>query len=322
MKRLPIVLTSLILILSSMTCLHSQVVKLSAGFDKDSLMIGEQTRFTIRVVKEKSVRVFLPMLTDTIARNVEILHRSEIDTLFSGDEIILTQSYLVTAFDTGYMRIPPFPVSFQFGDVQDTIFSRPLSLYITKPEVDINSDFRDIKAPVNTPLGFREIMPYAGVSIFGLVVLVALVLLLRRIFRKKKLVEKEKPGLPPYLIALQELQKMLNEKSWEKETIKEYYTRLSGIVRTYLEDQFGFPAMESTTSEIVSAFEKVYGKNADLKSKLEDLLQLSDLVKFAKGSPLPDENKQNIDKAMFFVEMTKPDETSGEEGKQELIPNN
>jgi hypothetical protein len=321
MKRLPIVLTSLILILSYLT-LHSQVVKLSVGFDKDSLMIGEQTRFTIRVVKEKSVRVFLPILTDTIARDVEILHSTEIDTLVNGDEITLTQSYLVTAFDTGYMRIPPIPVSFQFGDVQDTIFSRPLSLYITKPEVDINSDFRDIKAPVNTPLSFREILPYAGVSIFGLVVLVALVLLFRRIFRKKKLVEKEKPTLPPYLIALQELQKMLIEKSWEKETIKEYYTRLSGIVRTYLEDQFGFPAMESTTSEIISAFEKVYGKNADMKSKLEELLQLSDLVKFAKGSPLPDENKLNIDKAIFFVEMTKHDETSGEEGKQELIPNN
>ena len=65
-------------------------------------------------------------------------------------------------------------------------------------------------------------------------------------------------------------------------------------------------ALESTTYEILRDFEKSYGRNPLITTKLEDLLQLSDLVKFAKEAPSSELNINNLDKAIEFVELTKP----------------
>ena len=100
--------------------------------------------------------------------------------------------------------------------------------------------------------------------------------------------------------------------------MKEYYTILSGIVRKYLEDQFEILAMELTTYEILTDFEKSFGKNPDIRIKLEELLQLSDLVKFAKEAPSTERNINNLDKAIEFVELTKPDIQKDQEKEDEL----
>jgi hypothetical protein len=314
MIRIVYIIVMSLFVLLTNTPAFSQIVRLNASVEKDSLLIGEQTGFNITIVKEKDVKLRFPVLSDTLAKNIEIIQISQIDTFIKGEEITLTQRYLITSFDTGYFSIPPFPFAFEFGNVADTIYSRPLSLRIDKPTVDLDAEFRDIKAPVNTPLNIREIMPYAGISLFGLALLVLLFMLIRKIKNRDKPVLIEKEYIPPYIIALEELEKMLNEKSWEKESIKEFYTRLSGIVRTYLENQFDVPAMESTTPVILATFAESYGKNKDIILKLDELLQFSDLVKFAKEAPPPDENKRNIDKAMVFVELTKPQEIQKVEG--------
>lgn len=305
MKKNFFIITSFVLLLVNPQA-YSQSISLRAGFEKDSLMIGEQTKFYFSVVKEKSTTVNFPLLSDTLTKNLEILRQFEIDTISTGNEVTLKQTYLVISFDTGQIYIDSYPFAIAVGDVRDTLYTTPVYIYVGMPEVDVNADFRDIKAPVNTPLSLREILPYALLSLLGVGILVAAVFIIKRL-RRKEPVFVEKNITPPYIIALSELQKMLNEKIWEKVSIKEYYTLLSGIVRTYLEAQFNMPALESTTHEILPAFELKYGKNTDLRSKLEELLELSDLVKFAKEAPLPDENIRNINKAILFVELTKPE---------------
>ena len=43
------------------------------------------------------------------------------------------------------------------------------------------------------------------------------------------------------------------EETLQQERIKDYYTELTGIVRSYVEERYGVPAMEQTTDELLTA---------------------------------------------------------------------
>jgi hypothetical protein len=115
--------------------------------------------------------------------------------------------------------------------------------------------------------------------------------------------------IPPYVIAVDKLKKLDQQKLWQSGKIKTYHSELSEIIREYLENQFSIPALESTTVEIEEAI-KQENFSEHVKKELTELLQLSDLVKFAKYIPLGDENDACIKMAYKFVDATRPDEVS------------
>jgi len=300
----------------------SQIHRLSVSFSNDSILIGQQTDLVIQLAKDKNVNVIFPLFADTLLSELEIISNSEIDTMLSGKDIILTQKYHVTAFDSGSFTIPSIPFPVHFSGIKDTIHSLPVSLRVDRPEITPNSSFRDIKPAINTPVNFKEALPYILGGLVVILLAILAIFFFRKFFYKKKITDTLITEIPPYILALEELQKLRSEKGWEKLSIKDYYTQLSGIVRTYIENQFAINALESTTCEILKRFEKVYGKNRDIKNKLEELLQLSDLVKFAKEIPTPDMNLKNLDKAILFVELTKPVTTEKHEENEITKPEN
>jgi hypothetical protein len=88
--------------------------------------------------------------------------------------------------------------------------------------------------------------------------------------------------------------------------VKQYYTRLTEITRHYIERQYDIPAMESTTEEILYAFKRVNPDDLLLDGILKELLELADLVKFAREDPLPVDNQTNLSNAYIFVQKTYP----------------
>jgi hypothetical protein len=107
-------------------------------------------------------------------------------------------------------------------------------------------------------------------------------------------------------VALSELDKLKEEQLWQHDKVKDYYTRLTDIVRVYLEERYEVPAMEQTTQEILAEFK---GDSSEIKGKLftglQKTLETSDLVKFAKYTPLADENHFVLVNAYTLVEETK-----------------
>jgi hypothetical protein len=91
---------------------------------------------------------------------------------------------------------------------------------------------------------------------------------------------------------------------WQQGHIKEYQSSLTDIIRTYLKDRYGVEAMEMTTDELSQALRQT-GFDQQYKDSLREILQVADLVKFAKATP--DENIHQIfmDKAVDFVMNTK-----------------
>jgi hypothetical protein len=110
---------------------------------------------------------------------------------------------------------------------------------------------------------------------------------------------------PAHIIAFRELEQLRAEKLWQNGEIKLYYTRLSEIVRQYLENRYGISALEHTTGETLDHLLSAGFKKDENYNKLRAVLTESDLVKFAKYKPGPVENDLNYETAWVFVDMTK-----------------
>jgi hypothetical protein len=111
--------------------------------------------------------------------------------------------------------------------------------------------------------------------------------------------------VPPYQLAMQQLQTLHDEHLCEKGEEKEFYTRLTDILRTYLDARFGINAMEMTSTQIRRSLRE----NADTKMSekyMSRILEIADFVKFAKIRPLPEDNASAYKSALQFVEDTKP----------------
>jgi len=155
-------------------------------------------------------------------------------------------------------------------------------------------------------LQISELWPYIIAVLTAGIFTAVLVYYLRRRKGKKPFLAYSRPEDPPYVLALHELDRLAEEKLWQHGHIKQYYTRLTEIIRSYIEKQFSIPAMEMTTDEILEQWKHNGNKSLELFTSLKELLGLADLVKFAKEKPLPSFNEMNLTRAYEFVRNTRP----------------
>ena len=181
-----------------------------------------------------------------------------------------------------------------------------LTLFVKFPPVDLKHGPVDLKKPFAAPITFKEIAPWLLAIILLAAILFLVIYAINRRNKNRPLFQRPaKPKTPPHLTAIQELDKLKEEQLWQQEKFKDYYTRLTDIVRVYIEDRFKMAAMEQTTHEIIAGF-KESKESIENKSLLElkEILELADLVKFAKLTPLPDENFKMLSNAYLFVKET------------------
>ena len=290
----------------SLLLANGQEIRLKTALEHDSIWLGDQIKLLVVVEQEAGTKVIFPQLPDSIQK-VEVLKRSKIDTSkLAGKRIQLKQSYLITCFDSVAHYIPSLYFKVKHGEVTDSLKSNSLILVVKFPPVDLKKGPVDIKKPFIAPVTFKEIAPW----LLAIILLAALVFLViyainRRNKNRPLFQRPPKPKLPPHVIALQELDKLKNENLWQQEKVKDYYTRLTDIIRIYIEERFVMAAMEQTTPEILSGFKNLKAQ-IEAKSILElkEILELADLVKFAKLAPLPDENFNMLSNAYLFVKET------------------
>jgi hypothetical protein len=187
-------------------------------------------------------------------------------------------------------------------------------------QLDEGSTIRDIKEPIGAPVSPLLILAMVVLTPFliGLVGYGIYALF----FRKKEVLDlpekRLKPEEPYYIVALRELDRIKAQKLWQQKQLKEYYTRITYIVRWFIGKSFSIPALEETTEEILDHI-----RRQDLDQvnyhHLEKLLNLADLVKFAKGEPDPDENIMHLDNAYSFVKTIRNSEVYYEMEKTEQL---
>jgi hypothetical protein len=283
---------------------RSQYVEIRAKLDTDQVTIGDQFNLNLLVSYPAGIEVGFPEIGDSLAGKIEVLRQSNIDTLVANDRLELKRKILLTCFDSGIYEITPLPFTLTSADWKDSLYSNPVFLAVNT--VPLDSVIRDIKQPINVPVSFAEIYPFILIAI-GIAVLTYFVLyLLRKRKRKEPVFIRAKPGEPAHIIALRELDELMEAKLWQRNEYKQYYTRLTEIIRNYIERRFNIPAMEQTSDDILQSWKKTGYDDRNLYDILKQLLNLADLVKFAKEKPVPSDNEVNLDNAYVFVRNTKP----------------
>ena len=280
-------------------------VTVDAKIDSLQLMIGEQAKVELEVSLNANQKLQLPLLNDTLVRGVEILEIAKPDTqmLNAGKRMLVKQEYTITSFDSALYYSPPFEVL-----VDDMPYrSKALALKVYSVPVDtLNPD------QFFGPKSIREVsIIWEDIStIFWLTLLMVALgglgyYLFKRFKDNKPIIRKVKvePKLPPHTLALQEIERIKGDKSLRIADPKTYYTELTDVLRTYMAERFGFNAMEMTSCEIIDKLLETNDK--DSIRELKYLFETADLVKFAKHSPLMNENDMNLVNAVDFINNTK-----------------
>jgi hypothetical protein len=318
MIRKFIALLSLILTLSSIQA--QQRVSVKTTIDSSNLMIGEQTLYHVEVSGPSNLRYEWPNFPgDTLVTGLGIINRGKLDTIsINAERIELKTDYLVTSFDTGLYYIPP--VKILAG--QDTFESNNLALKILTYDVDTTKmELYDIKGVQKPPFVLSDyaLETMLFLLFYGLVLLAIWLYLRKKYPNSKAETAAAEALLPPHVLAIMELDRLKSEKSWKTGKNKKYYTDLTDILRKYIERRFQFNALEMTTDEILALFKRDKSTQS-VYQNLSQILQLADLVKFAKIEPLESENELSIINSYLFVNQTKQEEVKTiEEQKEELI---
>lgn len=304
-KALAILFILLTFILSP--SVNAQNAEAFASIDSASIMIGDQLNMEVGITLPKGFEVRWPTFKDTLSVHIEILKASAIDTVFTEDRNTLKQQLLITSFDSGFFEIPS--ITFNFKHQNDTlIFSantNKLFLQVYTPQVDTTQAFKIIKGPIAEPYTFREALPWILLVLLIVIVLGLGMLYIRKRRRNQPVfTRKVKPLPPPHIVAIKKLEELRLAKIWQQGRLKMYYTQLADITREYMERRYRFDALEMTTDEILDTLKK-HKINQDALNKLGAVLQLADLVKFAKAQPTALENDLSLNHSIDFVNETK-----------------
>ena len=290
-------------------------IVVSASIDSTTLMLGDQTDLHLRVTQDASERVEWPVFGETLQPGIEIVDRTIVDTVKMSDGRLQLNQYLtLTSFKDSLFAIEP--IAFPMGE--DTFWTEGLALNIVQPfEVDTTLAITDIKDIEKAPIWWWGIFRW-----------VLLALLLGGLgvgayyawqwYRKNKKPEEE-PVDPETLrpadeVALEKLDAIKEAKIWKDGKVKEYQTDLTDVVREYIGRRFDVQSTEKTSDETLRELKpillkgeglQVTGDGKDLYAKLSKMLQLADLVKFAKWHTTPDENESALTTAYEFVNETK-----------------
>lgn len=292
-------LTTYCLLLPTPT--HAQTA--TASTKSKEYVIGDWIPVDLFVSATTNNKVAFPNLKDSISETIEVANFTPVDTVKKAGQYEYHQLVNLIVFDTGQIQLPQFQFMVNNNGQMDTIISDPITIHVAGVKIDTTKDIKDIKEPLKIPLTFQEMLPYIA-GAFALAIVAGLItwFILNR--RKKKAPVDEKYLLPPHVWAIKELEKLQQEKLWQSGEIKTYYSRLTDIARSYIELRYHIPAMEKTTDELLGSLHKGILKQS-LKKELNEVLVLSDFVKFAKAQPDFIENEQSMKIIRDFIDKTK-----------------
>jgi hypothetical protein len=107
-------------------------------------------------------------------------------------------------------------------------------------------------------------------------------------------------------LAFAELEALRGTDFDDPVAVRRFHFRISEVVRTYVEGRWSLNATDLTTEEILAALATLSDLAPPEAGRLGEFLQTTDRVKFAEHRPPPSEIEQTWERALAFVEATRP----------------
>ena len=309
MKRILFLIT----LIASCLSMDAQV-SVEAVIDSIQILVGQQAHVTLTANANEGAKIefsqFKPQ--QYMTPGVEVLASRELEKRNEDNGFVArSMVYTLTSFDDTLYYLPPLTVKIDGKPYK----SKSLALKVLTIEVDTTNvdQFFGPKDVQDNPFLWSDWSLSFWLSVFLLVLLAVGYYLYLRLRDNKPIISHIRivKRLLPHQKAMKEIEQIKAEKMVSSENSKEYYTKLTDTLRKYIEERYGFNAMEMTSSEIIEKLTTTQDEKA--LSELRHLFLTADLVKFAKYSTQINENDMNLVNAIEFINQTKLENVPVEE---------
>ena len=300
-------------VLALMPQLRAEAQSVESRISSMEMLVGEQVAITVTAHAQDTARVEFPTSL-LMPAGIEVLEAVEKPAVSEGNGMMTHRcNYVLTSFADTLYPLPPIPVRISGKEYP----TKQLALKVFTVDVD-TTNFEKYFGPKdvqNLPMSWTD--DEWGKVLWLSFLLVALLLvglyLFVRLKSNKPIIAHIKiiKRVPPHQKAMKAIDEIKSEGMATSENPKEYYTKLTDTLRQYINERYGFNAMEMTSSEIIDRL-----MQTDDPKSLDELRQLfitADLVKFAKYSTLLGENDANLVNAIDFINQTKQENVPTEE---------
>lgn len=301
-----ILLLELLVLLPALA--FAQNVTVQAGVDSAQRFIGQQAKLMFEIHQPKNEHVVFPAFPDSsLVNKLEVVGLIKPDTIADNNNLVVRYGYVVTAFDSALVYIPSLP--FVVGS--DTVASNPVAIkYYTVPVDTASHKIADIKPVYKPPFDWNRFYLFLLILLLGILLAIAVYFLIKKLQVKEKTQEESSlpvDNRPAHVIAFEQFKKIRDEKLWQKGREKQFYTEITDVLRLYIHRRYHIATLERTTEELLGDLKNLrLQKDQDVAYKtLKNVLQLSDLVKFAKWKPSLEDDERTLSNSVNFVDETK-----------------
>jgi len=305
---------SLSIILTASVLAVPAQVSVEAVIDSIEIFVGQQAHVTLTATAKENAKVEFPQFkpTEYITPGVEVLDRKELEQQPQDNGFVSrSMVYTMTSFDDTLYYLPPMTVKIDGKPYK----SKSLALKVLTIDVDTlhAEQFFGPKDVQDNPFLWSDWSLPFWLSVVMLVLMAITYYFYLRLRDNKPIISHIRivKRLLPHQKAMREIEQIKADKMVTSENSKEYYTKLTDTLRKYIEERYGFNAMEMTSSEIIERLMSTQDQKA--LDELRQLFTTADLVKFAKYSTLINENDANLVNAIDFINQTKLENVPVEE---------
>lgn len=179
------------------------------------------------------------------------------------------------------------------------IESEPIEIKITTELGEQTPDLANLE-PMLPPVAIAPSWSLWWIAVIVFVaILVAFWFFYRRRQRRERVVHVRQQT--PEEIAQAALVQLLSENLPAAGLFKEFYVRLTGVVRCYIEGTTGLKAPEQTTEEFLREMRSKVIFSAERSVRLTEFLEAADMVKYAGQQPGAEQIELSILRAREFV---------------------
>jgi len=293
--------------------ISAQEVKVNTAVDKKEILIGDHISYINELTFDpQKFRIQLPRVQDTF-QHFELVERKKLDSSAQQNVLALKQESILTNYDSGVWTIPAytFTVTPLDGSSSYEIQSKPIDIQVNTIAVDTSKAIMPIYEIIEADQSWWDAWKVYILGALGLLLLAILIYFLYKKLknRNKQPKEAQQKYIAPWDAAHNALQKLIAKELWTQEEEKQHHTRLTDIVRTYIEDTLDLDCFEKTSQEIITDVKKSLqkkkykGRQQELE-RLRNIFLTADLVKFAKSKPTELEHEKSNQDAKDFVQST------------------
>ena len=303
--------------------------------DKKTISIADTFTLRLEAVIEDGYELTMPRIGEALGQyEFGLLDvKTPADTLTDDNRLSRTRQYKLEPIVSGTYEIPELEFVFtELAATQGQSQSQTETANNTTDETNLSDDSPEPKRytlqsePVAIEvtslleeqrggLNIADIKPIASLPAppsswyivavpvsAALLITVVAVPLLRG--RKRQAIRIFKPA---HEVAYSALRRLAADDLIAKNRVKEFYERISNILRHYVEHRFNLHAPERTTEEFFAETRDCDKLTEPQRNLLHEFLQHCDLVKFACYTPSTAEIQKAFDLTKQFIETTKND---------------